>query len=43
MNSNNQELEKGKTHIIVEAKERFKMISTVIKSGYEEVSMDGIS
>ncbi len=31
------------TRNIIEAKVRFKMISTVIKSGYEEVSLDGIS
>ncbi len=31
------------TRNIIEAKVRFKMISTVIKSGYEDLSMDGIS
>ncbi|MAO64131.1 MAG: cupin [Balneola sp.] len=31
------------TRNIIEAKVRFKMISTIIKSGYDEVSLDGIS
>lgn len=31
------------TRNIIEAKIRFKMISTIIKSGYEDVSLDGVS
>lgn len=31
------------TRNIIEAKVRFKMISTVIKSGYEGVGMDGLN
>lgn len=31
------------TRNIIEAKVRFKMISTIIKSGYEDISIDGVS